>query len=62
MKRLGKINLITAKKVFNWLRYLSLELCNIIKRDIELFKNNIQCLKLHIAITKKIAELESKKC
>ena len=38
MKRLGKINLITAKKVFNWLRYLSLELCNIIKSDTELFK------------------------
>ena len=52
MKRLGKLNLIPWKKNLIRLQDLSLELCNIIKSDSDLFKKNCTIPNVNITLNK----------
>lgn len=52
MKRLGKLNLVHCKKNLIRLQDLSLELCNIIKSDTELFKKEHTIPNVNITLNK----------
>ena len=52
MKRLGKLNLVPCKKNLIRLQDLSLEICNIIKSDAELFKKEHTIPNVNITLNK----------